>query len=210
MIKKILGATVVLLAMQSGSAAPLFNGRNFDGWELKTTPATTVDQVFSVLPQGVIASTGQPGGFLATTRSYANYTLHVEWRWNGKPGNGGVLLHISDGPMDRVWPLSLQVQTKHGSTGDLLPMAGAAFAEALTSAPGAEPRIKGKMAADSELAVGQWNVADIVARDDVVELSINGVVQNRVTGVKPAAGRIGFQLEGAPYELRNVILMALP
>jgi len=210
MIKKILSATVVLLAMQSGSAAPLFNGRNFDGWELKTTPATTVDQVFSVLPQGVIASTGQPGGFLATTKSYANYTLHVEWRWNGKPGNGGVLLHISDGPMDRVWPLSLQVQTKHGSTGDLLPMAGAAFAEPLTSAAGAEPRIKGKMAADSELAVGQWNVADIVARDDVVELSINGVVQNRVTGVKPAAGRIGFQLEGAPYELRNVILMALP
>ncbi len=210
MIKKILGATVVLLAMQSGSAAPLFNGRNFDGWELKTTPATTVDQVFSVLPQGVIASTGQPGGFLATTRSYANYTLHVEWRWNGKPGNGGVLLHISDGPMDRVWPLSLQVQTKHGSAGDLLPMAGAAFAEPLTSAAGTEPRIKGKMAADSELAVGQWNVADIVARDDVVELSINGVVQNRVTGVKPAAGRIGFQLEGAPYELRNVILMALP
>lgn len=210
MIKKILGATVVLLAMQSGSAAPLFNGRNFDGWELKTTPATTVDQVFSVLPQGVIASTGQPGGFLATTKSYANYTLHVEWRWNGKPGNGGVLLHISDGPMDRVWPLSLQVQTKHGSAGDLLPMAGAAFAEPLTSAAGTEPRIKGKMAADSELAVGQWNVADIVARDDVVELSINGVVQNRVTGVKPAAGRIGFQLEGAPYELRNVILMALP
>ena len=210
MIKKILGATLVLLAMQSGSAAPLFNGRNFDGWELKTTPATTVDQVFSVLPQGVIASTGQPGGFLATTRSYANYTLHVEWRWNGKPGNCGVLLHISDGPMDRVWPLSLQVQTKHGSAGDLLPMAGAAFAEPLTSAAGTEPRIKGKMAADSELAVGQWNVADIVARDDVVELSINGVVQNRVTGVKPAAGRIGFQLEGAPYELRNVILMALP
>lgn len=210
MIKKILGATLVLLAMQSGSAAPLFNGRNFDGWELKTTPATTVDQVFSVLPQGVIASTGQPGGFLATTKSYANYTLHVEWRWNGKPGNGGVLLHISDGPMDRVWPLSLQVQTKHGSAGDLLPMAGAAFAEPLTSAAGTEPRIKGKMAADSELAVGQWNVADIVARDDVVELSINGVVQNRVTGVKPAAGRIGFQLEGAPYELRNVILMALP
>ena len=210
MIKKILWATAILVTMQSTSAAPLFNGRNFDGWELKTTPSVTMDQVFSVLPQGVIASTGQPGGFLATTKSYANFKLHVEWRWSGKPGNGGVLLHISDGPMDRVWPLSLQVQTKHGSAGDLLPMAGAAFAEPLTSAPGAEPRIKGKIAADSELAIGQWNVADIVARDGTVEVSINGVVQNRVTAVKPAAGRIGFQLEGAPYELRNIELTESP
>ena len=208
-MNKFLCSAMLLVTMQSTSAAQMFNGRDFKGWELKTTPATSIDQVFTNQAGGVIASTGQPAGFLATTRSYANYTLHVEWRWSGKPGNGGVLLHISDGPMDRVWPLSLQVQTKHGSAGDLLPMAGAVFAEPLTSAAGAEPRIKGKTAADSELPAGQWNVADIVSRDGVVDVTINGVVQNRVTGAKPAQGRIGFQLEGAPYELRNVQLVEL-
>jgi len=30
-----------------------------------------------------------------------------------------------------------------------------------------------------------------------------------VTGSKPAAGQIGFQLEGQPYELRNVRLTPL-
>jgi hypothetical protein len=40
----------------------------------------------------------------------------------------------SDGPR---LALSLQVQTKHGNAGDLLPMAGASFDEPLTSAPGA-------------------------------------------------------------------------
>lgn len=209
-MNKMLCTAALLVTMQSTSAAQLFNGRDFSGWELKTTPATTIDQVFSNQADGVIASTGQPAGFLATTASYANYTLHVEWRWSGKPGNGGVLLHISDGPMDRVWPVSLQVQTKHGSTGDLLPMAGATFNEPLTSAPGTEPRIKGKTGADSELPAGQWNVADIVSRDGVVDVTINGVAQNRVTGAKPAQGRIGFQLEGAPYELRNVQLVELP
>lgn len=208
-MNKVLCSAVLLLTMQSTSAAQMFNGRDFNGWELKTTPAATIDQVFSNQAGGVIASTGQPAGFLATTRSYANYTLHVEWRWSGKPGNGGVLLHISDGPMDRVWPLSLQVQTKHGSAGDLLPMAGAGFTEPLTSAAGTEPRIKGKTGADSELPAGQWNVADIVSRNGVVDVTINGVVQNRVTGARPAAGRIGFQLEGAPYELRNVQLVEL-
>lgn len=193
----------------AAGAVDLFNGRDFTGWELKTSPAAGIDSVFRMLPGGVVASLGQPSGFLATLDSYRNYKLHVEWRWSGKPGNGGILLHISDGPMDRVWPLSLQVQTKRGNAGDLLPMAGASFAEPLTSPKGAEPRIKAHTAPDSELAAGEWNVCDIVSRDGRVDVTINGVVQNSVTRSEPASGRIGFQLEGAPYELRRVELVEL-
>jgi hypothetical protein len=202
-------AALLLVSAQAASAMDLFNGRDFSGWELKTSPAAAVDSVFRMLPDGVIASTGQPPGFLATLNNYRNYKLHVEWRWSGKPGNGGILLHISDGPMDRVWPPSLQVQTKKGNAGDLLPMAGASFAEPLTSAQGAEPRIKAHTAADSELPAGEWNVCDIVSRDGNVDVTINGVPQNRVTASVPSSGRIGFQLEGAPYELRLVGLVEL-
>lgn len=202
-------AAIITLCAQSAYAAELFNGRDFSGWELQTTPAAAIGDVFSMLPGGVIASTGAPSGFLATTESYRNYQLHVEWRWNGKPGNGGVLLHISPGAFDRVWPVSLQVQTKNGSAGDLLPMAAASFAEPLTNAAGAATRIKAHTAADSEKPVGEWNVCDIVSRDGTVEVTVNGVLQNRVTHVAPASGRIGFQLEGTPYELRNVALTPL-
>lgn len=198
-----------MLAAGQAAAVDLFNGRDFSGWKLETTPAAQVESVFSMLPGGVVASAGQPSGFLATTASYRNYRLHVEWRWSAKPGNGGVLLHISPGPMDRVWPVSLQVQTKKGSVGDLLPMAGYTFAEPPTSAAGASPVIKAHMAADSELPAGEWNSADIVSRDGVVEVSINGAAQNKVTQAAPLSGRIGFQLEGAPYELRRVELTPL-
>jgi hypothetical protein len=198
------------LSAQAASAVDLFNGRDFSNWELKTTPAATIDSAFRMLPDGVIASEGKPSGFLATRDSYRNYRLHVEWRWSGKPGNGGVLLHVSEGPMDRVWPVSLQVQTKNGNTGDLLPMAGASFEEALTSAKGAETRIKAHTAPDSEKPVGEWNVCDVVSRDGTVEVNINGVPQNRITHAQPASGRIGFQLEGTPYELRRVELTPLP
>ncbi len=209
MMNRMACTALLFFAAQSAIAVDLFNGRDFSGWELKTSPAASVDSVFSMLPGGVVASTGQPPGFLATVNNYRNYKLHVEWRWSGEPGNGGILLHISDGPMDRVWPLSLQVQTKRGNAGDLLPMAGASFAEPLTSAHGAEPRIKGHIAADSELPVGEWNVCDIVSRDGKVEVTINGVYQNSVTRSEPASGRIGFQLEGAPYELRRVELVEI-
>jgi hypothetical protein len=102
------------------------------------------------------------------------------------------------------------VQNKHGFAGDILPMVGAGFAEPLTTAPGAYPAIKGHTAPDSERPAGEWNSADILARDGVIEVAINGVPQNRVSAVSPAAGRIGFQLEGVPYELRNITITPLP
>jgi hypothetical protein len=210
MNKRFWCAVTLALSGQAASAVDLFNGRDFTGWELKTTPAAAIDSAFRMLPDGVIASEGKPSGFLATRESYRNYRLHVEWRWSGKPGNGGVLLHVSEGPMDRVWPLSLQVQTKKGNAGDLLPMAAASFDEPLTSAPGADTRIKAHTAPDSEKPVGEWNVCDIVSRDGAVEVTVNGVLQNRVTHAQPASGRIGFQLEGTPYELRRVELTPLP
>lgn len=208
-MNKLLGAVILTAFAQTANAVTLFNGRDFSGWELQTTPSAAIADAFRILPDGVIASTGKPSGFLATRENYRNYKLHVEWRWPGKPGNGGVLLHISPGAFDRVWPVSLQVQTKSGNAADLLPMAAGSFAEPLTSAPGADTRIKAHTAPDSEKPAGEWNECDIVSRDGVVEVTLNGVLQNRVSHVLPASGRIGFQLEGTPYELRRVELTPL-
>ncbi|MGH3421672.1 MAG: 3-keto-disaccharide hydrolase, partial [Streptosporangiaceae bacterium] len=137
---------------------------------------------------------------------YHDFRLHAEWRWPGKPGNGGILVHISSGPKDRVWPVCFQIQLKHGTTGDLLPMAGATFAEPLTSAPGAATPIKAHTDVDSEQPAGAWNTCDITCRDDLIDVFVNGVRQNQVTGCSVAAGRVGFQFEGTPFELRNVQL----
>jgi hypothetical protein len=172
--------------------------------DIVTTPEAKLDGVWQARPDGVIAVAGKPSGFIATRDTYTDYRLHVEWRWPGKPGNGGVLLHVASGPKDGVWPISIQVQTKHGSVGDLLPMAGATFDEPLTTALGAYPPIKARTAADSEHAPGEWNSMDVLVRGGCIDVTINGVKQNSVTIAQPATGRIGFQLEGTPYELRNL------
>ena len=202
----ILASVVVLAGCATQDARP------FDGagaLELVTTPAAEPSAVWTRGADGVIRVSGKPAGYISTRASYTNYRLHVEWRWPGKPGNAGVLLHVASGPKDGAWPLSVQVQTKHGFAGDILPMAGAGFAEPLTSAPGAYPAIKGHTGLDSERPAGEWNSADILARDGVIEVSVNGVPQNRVSAVTPSAGRIGFQLEGLPYELRNISITPL-
>jgi len=187
----------------------LFPGGGLTGWEFTGSPAADIATLCTVRADSVIAMTGQPVGFIATKASHKDYRLHVEWRWPGKPGNGGVLIHISSGPKDRAWPLCFQVQTKHGAAGDLLPMAGAAFAEPLTSAPGAAPAIKAHTAPDSERPAGEWNTCDIICRGDTIQVVINGVPQNTVTGASLLAGKIGFQFEGTPFELRGVTVVGL-
>lgn len=206
----LLGFLVLLATTSCAAPAPeLFNGRDLAGWEFVGTPVTDIGMVCALAPDGVIAATGRPTGFIATTATYANYQLHVEWRWPGQPGNGGVLVHISSGPKDRAWPLSFQVQTRNKSTGDLLPMAGATFVEPLTSTPGAATAVRAHHSPDSENPAGEWNTCVIICRGDTIEVTINGVLQNRVTGCSLREGRVGFQFEGVPFELRQVRLVRL-
>jgi len=157
---------------------------------------------------GSLAVAGKPVSFLATKASYENYRLHAEWRWPkdaAKNSNGGVLLHITSGPTGgTAWPVCLQMQLKLTRAGDLLPMHSAKFAEKLSTPPDAKTPQLDRLAADPEKPLGEWNTCDIVCRGDTIEVTINGVLQNKITKCAPAAGKIGFQLEGTPYELRNV------
>jgi hypothetical protein len=191
----------------AASSTELFTGHDFSGWEYVAKPAAEIGTVCKILPDGVIAAAGTPVGYIATLASYKNYRLHTEYRWTDKAGNSGVLIHINAKPDDQSWPLSQQVQMKTKAVGDLMPMVGATFAEPLEPSP-KNPR-KPHTAPDSEKPAGEWNVCDIVCRDGTIEVTLNGVVQNKVTASQPSAGRIGFQFEGAPFELRHIRLQPL-
>lgn len=195
-------------AAEPETAHPLFNGRDLAGWEWVVTPAMPINDAMQYKADGVIALAGTPTSFVQTAEAYDNFRLHVEWRWPAATGNGGILVHIASGPKDRQWPLSVQIQTKFGSVGDVLPMAGARFREELDPKSKTPQRLR--LAANSEHPAGEWNVADIVCRDGTIEVTINGVAQNVVTGSVPDRGYIGFQFEGVAYELRNVRITALP
>jgi len=133
MRRLILALAIVLGPAAAFAAAPavkLWNGHDLTGWSFVTSPAVDIATVCHATPDGVLAAAGRPIGYLlAGPETYANFKLHVEWRWPAKPGNGGVLVHISSGPKDRQWPLCFQVQLKVHRAGDILPMAGATCAE---------------------------------------------------------------------------------
>ena len=200
-------------ALTAAPSSELWNGRDLTGWKFVSPSPTDIKAVCTVRPDGVLAVAGKPVGYLVTTGTYENYRLHVEYRWPVdavKNSNSGVLVHVASGPVDRnTWPLCFQVQTKVTRVGDLLPMAGAKFAEPLSTVPGARTPQLDRRQPDSEKPLGEWNSLDLVCRGDTLEVSINGVLQNTVTRCEPRVGKIGIQCEGFPYELRNFHLTPL-
>ena len=209
-----IGATTLRAAAPAGST-DLLNGKDLAGWTLVTNPAADIAAVCHVTPEGAVAVAGKPIGYLLADGTYRNYKLHAEWRWPAdaaKSSNSGFLIYVGSGPIDpktKTWPLCIQVQTKPTRAGDLLPMAGATFAEPLSTKPGAMTPQLNRREASSEKPFGQWNECDITCRDGGIECTVNGVLQNKVTGCNPGTGQIGIQLEGTPYELRNIVLTPL-
>lgn len=194
----VLAAAALTRGVAAESVAPALAG-----WELITPENVPLATVCHAQPDGSILVDGKPVGYLQSPGVLTNFRLHVEWRWPAQPGNGGLLVAIASGPLDRnLWPRCLQIQTKHTRAGDLLPMAGATFAEKLSTPPDAKTPQLDHAAPTSERPAGEWNSCDLACRDGTIEVTINGVAQNRATHLDPASGRIGLQLEGTPFEFR--------
>lgn len=184
----------------------LFDGHSLEGW-IFVGPQVVSDvrSVWSVV-DGEIRCTGMPQGYLRTRTRYRDYTLRFEWRWTGTPGNSGVFVHTSG--KDQIWPLCLEVQLRSGEAGSLRTNGGALVREVRPPAP--NPRQVTRRVAGTEKPVGEWNRAEVVCRGDRVTISINGVLQNEITGATLTEGAIALQSEGAPTAFRNIELSPLP
>ncbi len=180
----------------------LWNDTDFVGWKRFLPDASqNVDDTWSIA-DGVLRCMGRPVGYMRTETSYADYHLHVEWRWPAAPGNNGVLVHMSG--QDVVWPRSLECQLASGSAGDFWVIGGFEHAEHAKGGQRVQGRRVVKLHDSSERPLGEWNQYDILCKDDWVVVLVNGVLQNVATQCSDKSGKICLQSEGAPIEYRNV------
>ena len=192
---------------------PLWSGNDLSKWifVVKDEGAST-DTVWSI-QDGVVRCAGEPWGFMRTRADYANYRLHLEWRWIGEPGNNGVLLH-SHGPNAstdaQLFPTCIEAQLKHESAGDIVIMYGSRIAEIEREYPPNSPfLVQPKFHPTNEKPVGEWNTYAIVCKDDTIKMYVNGLLQNEATGASHRSGAIALQSEGGVIEFRNATLMPL-
>src|SRR6187431_3066887 len=126
-MKKLLLLTIVFIAaslFQSRTVAQtrsLFNGKDLTGWHADVPEMDTNSKAKTpfIVRNGMFVSLGTPGGHLITDAVYQNYRLNVEYRFAGKPGNCGVLVHASTPrALYKMFPKSIECQMMSENAGD--------------------------------------------------------------------------------------------
>lgn len=118
---------------------PLFNGKNFDGWnlvlseDLKGIDPSTVFQIHDGLIhvyQDTTAGVKVPIGFIVSDDSFSWYHLKLQFRWGKKrfaprtdrARDAGLLYHA--GAEKTVWPRSIECQIQERDVGDCFTVHG--------------------------------------------------------------------------------------
>jgi hypothetical protein len=188
---------------QKSEKIQLFNGVDLSNWVFKLKdPAIDPAKVFIVI-DGVIHISGDPFGYMRTKDVYSDYKLHVEWRWPKEPSNSGVFVHAQE--PDTIWLKCIECQLKAGNAGDFVCMNGADMNERTDKTK----IFVNKLVDSSEKPAGEWNTMKVICKADIIEVYVNGVLQNRGTRVSPDNGHICLQSEGKDVEFRNVYLTKL-
>jgi len=203
---------------------PLFNGRDLSGWTAdvpeKDTNPSAPDSF--IVRAGMLVSLGTPPGHLLTTSTYRNYRLEVEYRFPGKPGNCGVLVHASTPrALYKMFPQSIEVQMMHENAGDFWCIKeNIEVADMEKRRPRKEGEKWGGSEGDarrilnltdgSEKPPGQWNTLIVEARDRGIKVWVNGDLVNEGFNCTADRGRIALQAEGSEVEFRRVEIGPLP
>lgn len=199
----------------------LFNGKDLNNW-YSDVPATDKDPNLRksfIIRDGNLVSMGTPEGHLLTKDKYENYRLELEYRFAGKPGNCGVLVHASTPrALYGMFPKSIEVQMMHENAGDFWCIVEDIKVDNMETrrgpkenwgiTEGKERRIK-NLTDNSEKPLGEWNKMTIECRGDKIKVWVNGDMVNDGYGATVQKGQIALQAEGAEVEFRKVDLTPL-
>lgn len=193
---------------------PLFNGRDFTGWTFDTLDKAKPEEIWSVKDGCmVVKGKNKPNGVIRTVQSYSNYELEFEWRWTGDGGNSGCLIHCSDPRLMNVWPKSIEVQLMKDNAGDFW-----VIGESIEVKPeqifqgknGKPSRRRLNLTDGAEKPLGEWNRMRIIAKDNTVEVYVNGQLVQKGWNASVSKGAICLQAERADAEFRNIRIKSMP
>ena len=194
-------ALVVLLgavALAADNTPPegftaLFNGKDLTGWGTGVDKPANEKQIAEwKIEGGIIKYTGKDGD-LWTTKSYKDFVLMVEWRFE-KPGDSGIYVRGSSKCQANIWVNDL------GS--------GEIWGYRTDNGMPEEVRKAATPSKKADKPVGEWNAFIITVKGDRMTVVLNGeTVINGLQMLKcPAEGAIALQNHGNPLEFRNIYI----
>jgi hypothetical protein len=220
-MKKFAPALFCCLFLNTLFAESLFNGKDLSGWTMDV-PAhdkkPNAPKPFMVR-DGMLVSLGKPAGHLLTDKEYSNYRLEVEYRFAGKPGNCGVLVHASKlRNLYKMYPKSIEVQMNHQHAGDFWCIVENIEVPDMEKRRGLKKNwgiTEGKarrilnLTDGSERPVGEWNAMTIECKGGEVRVWVNGDLVNHGFACTAQKGKLAIQAEGSEVEFRKFVLKTI-
>jgi len=206
------------LNMSAFAQKSLFNGKNLDGWHTDVPAMDSKPDTINpfIVRNGMLVSLGTPGGHLITDKIYKNYQLTVQYRFAGKPGNCGVLVHASTPRiLYGMFPKSMEVQMQHKDAGDFWCIEEDITVPDMVNRRGPKEnwgingdklrRIK-NLTDDSEKPAGEWNTMIIQCLNNEIKVWVNGILVNHGINCTASSGQIALQAEGSEVEFKQLDL----
>ncbi len=199
----------------------LFNGKNLIGWHIDVPDMDKDSSVKSpfLIRNGHLVALAAPIGHIITDKKYKNYELTVTYRFAGKPGNCGVLVHCSNlRKLYGIFPQAIECQLMHTNAGDFW-----VIGEDI-EVPDMEKRRGPKenwgntedkerhilnLEDGAEKPVGEWNTMRVRCKGRTIKVWVNGKLMNYGYNATVDSGQIALQAEGSEVEFRRVILKKL-
>ena len=195
------------------SFVPMFNGKDLSGWVNVNCALGTF-----FVKDGEIITSGKPTGYLRTAKQYENFIADFEWMHVNKTtvGNSGFFVWADPLPaVGTPYTRGIEVQVLvnsekagyHTSQGDLFSIHGATCKPDRPHPHGwlrclpSENRTRGG---------GEWNHYQVIARDGMIKLHVNGKEVSGLSECRPRKGYLALESEGAECHFRNLKIKELP
>jgi len=200
------------------SSINLFNGNDLKGWHIDVPEMDTNKNAISPfwVRNHELISMGVPNGHIITDKKYKDYTLEIEYRFVGKPGNCGVLVHASTPRiLYKMFPKSIEVQMMHQNAGDFWCIGEDISVVDMEKRRGKKENwgvTEGKerriinLTDGSEKPLGEWNKMKIICKGNTVKVWVNDIFVNDGFDCTASEGQIALQAEGAEVAFRKVVL----
>lgn len=165
---------------------------------------------------GLIRMHGDKIGYLMTNKSYKNFELTLDFRWNieekfnkGKSKkNSGVMYNIPTDSPDNIWPKGIQFQMKENTTGDFI------FLDNITAVVNgklveAGASVTSPKFSANENPYGEWNQVLIRSFNGKITQYLNGKLVNECVEASSKEGKISLNYEGSPVDFKNIRLKSI-
>ncbi len=180
---------------QEADLKPAFNGKDLAGWQVPTP------NLFWRVEEGVLIGENDEklkGHVLYTEKSYLNFVIETDVRWNGE---------IDSGIMFRTPELQLQIGVSRSLKKDMTCCFYTGGQEKYPEAGQAKDL-------ESVLKAGDWNRIRLEVKGDKFTTWLNGKKVSEYTNAKFAGpGRVGLQIHPGlkmRVDYRNVRIKELP